>query len=55
MNATSDQPVTGDDQHRLRMLLWQAAVHERNGNNQMASEIKAWVADFLSSQSEGDE
>jgi hypothetical protein len=34
------------------MLLWQADVHEPNGRKQEAFEIRAWVADFLSPQSE---
>ena len=44
--------VTEYEQHRLDMLLWQADVHERNGKKQEALEIRAWVADFLSPQSE---
>jgi hypothetical protein len=52
MNTTSAQAVTEYEQHRLDMLLWQAGVHERNGRKQEALEIRAWVADFLSPQSE---
>jgi hypothetical protein len=48
------QSVTEYEQHRLDMLLWQADVHERNGKQQEAFEIRAWVADFRSSQSEED-
>jgi hypothetical protein len=44
--------ATEYEQHRLDMLLWQADVHERNGQKQEASKIKEWVADFLSPQSE---
>jgi hypothetical protein len=52
MNTTSDQTVTEYEQHQLDMLLWQADVHQRNRKKQEAFEIRAWVADFLSSQSE---
>jgi hypothetical protein len=52
MNTTSDQTVTEYEQHQLDMLLWQADVHQRNGRKPEAFEIRAWVADFLSPQSE---
>ena len=48
----SDQQVTDCEQHQLGMLLWQADIHERNARKQEAFEIRAWVADFLSPQSE---
>jgi hypothetical protein len=52
MDTTSVQIMTEYEQHRLDMLLWQADIHERNGRKQEAFEIRAWVADFLSPQSE---
>jgi hypothetical protein len=52
MNITSEQPVAEDEEHQLDMLLWQADVHERDGKKEEAFEIRAWVTDFLSSQSE---
>jgi hypothetical protein len=55
MNTTGEQTVTEYEQHQLDMLLWQADVHERNGRKQKAFEIRAWVTDFLSSQSEEDQ
>jgi hypothetical protein len=33
-------------------LLWQADFHESNSRKEEAFEIRAWVADFLSGQSE---
>lgn len=47
--------MTEFEQHRLDMLLWQAEVHERNGKRQEAFEIRAWVGDFLSPESEEEE
>jgi hypothetical protein len=55
MNSTSDQSMTNYEQHHLDMLLWQAQVHERNGQKQEASKIRDWVDDFLRSQSEFNE
>jgi hypothetical protein len=52
MNITSEQTVTEYEEHRFDMLVWQADVHEKNGRKQEAFEIRAWVADFLSPQSE---
>ena len=52
MNTTSAQTMTELEEHQLDMLLWQADIHERNGRKQEAFEIRAWVADFLSPQSE---
>jgi hypothetical protein len=52
MNIISDQPVIDYERHQLDMLLWQARVHEKNGQEHDALEIRGWVADFLSSQSE---
>jgi hypothetical protein len=52
MDTTSEQTVIEYAEHQLDMLLWQADVHERNGRKQEAFEIKAWVADFRSPQSE---
>jgi hypothetical protein len=52
MITTSEQTVAEYEQHQLDMLLWQADVHLRSGRNQEAFEIRAWVADFLSPQSE---
>ena len=52
MDTTSEQTVAEDEEHQLDMLRWQAEVHERNGRKQEAFEIRAWVADFLSPQSE---
>jgi hypothetical protein len=54
MNTTSAQTVTEcqHQQHQLDMLLWQADVHERNGKKEKAFEIRAWVTDFLSPESE---
>ena len=52
MDTTSEQTVTEYEEHQLDMLLWQADVHERNGKKQEAFEIRAWVGDFLSPQSE---
>jgi hypothetical protein len=51
MNITGEQVMSDYEQHRLDMLLWQADVHEKNGKKHEASRIRAWVADFLSSQS----
>ena len=48
MNTISDHTVTDYKYHQLKMLLWQAAVHEKNGKKQEASKIRAWVAGFLS-------
>ena len=45
MNTTSCHTVT------IRMLLWDADVHEKNGKRQEAAKIRAWVADLLSEQS----
>ena len=47
----SDQQVTDYEQHQLGMLLWQAHIHEKNGEKQQAAKIREWVADFLSEQS----
>ena len=55
MNTTSEQTVAEYEQHQLDMLLWQADVHARNGRKQEAFEIRAWVADFRSPQSEEDQ
>ena len=55
MNTTSEQTVAEYEQHKLDMLLWQADVHERNGRKQEAFEIRGWVADFRSPQSEEDQ
>ena len=52
MNTTREQTVAEDEEHQLDMLLWQADVHERHGRKQEAFEIRAWVTDFLSPQSE---
>jgi hypothetical protein len=52
MNTTSEQTAAKYEQHQLDMLLWQADVHERNARKQEAFEIRAWVADFRSPQSE---
>jgi hypothetical protein len=54
MNTTVAHTVTEYEQHQLNMLLWQAGVHARNGRKQEAFEIRAWVADFLSPESEED-
>jgi hypothetical protein len=51
MTTTSDRPVINYEQHKLEMLLWQAHIHEKNGENREASKIRAWVTDFLSEQS----
>jgi hypothetical protein len=45
MNTTSCHTIT------LKMLLWEAGVHEKNGKRQKAAKITAWVADLLSEQS----
>jgi hypothetical protein len=55
MNTTSAHPEINYEQHQLEMLLWHAKIHERDGKKQEASEIRDWVADFLSSQSEEEE
>jgi hypothetical protein len=55
MNITSEQAVAECEQHQLDMLLWQADVHQKNGRKQKAFEIRAWVADFRSPQSEEDQ
>ena len=55
MNTISDQPVADYEQHKLKMLLWQAHIHEKNGKKQEASEVREWVADFLNSQSQEEE
>jgi hypothetical protein len=56
MTTISVQAMTDlESQHQLEMLLWHAAIHERNGKKQEASEIRDWIADFLSSQSEDEE
>ena len=52
MYTASEQAETKYEQHRLDMLLWQADVHERNGKKEEAFEIRAWVTDFVNSQSE---
>jgi hypothetical protein len=52
MSTTSEQTVAEYEHHQLVMLLWQADVHERNGRKQEAFEIRAWVADFRSPQSQ---
>jgi hypothetical protein len=52
MDTTSAHTVTESEQHQLDMLLWQADVHERTGREREAFEIRVWVADFLSPQSE---
>jgi hypothetical protein len=52
MNTISAQSGTDFEHHQLEMLLWHAETYERNGKKQEASEIRDWVADFLSSQSE---
>jgi hypothetical protein len=51
MNATSGYTVTDYERHKLKMLLWQADIHEKNGEKQEAAKIRGWVADFLSEQS----
>jgi len=45
MNTTAGHTVT------IRMLLWEADVHEKNGKGQEAAKIRGWVADLLSEQS----
>lgn len=55
MNTTSEQTVTEYEQHQLEMLLWQAHIHEKNGKKQEGSQIREWVADFLSSQSKDEQ
>jgi hypothetical protein len=50
MNIISDQPVADYEQHKLKMLLWQAHIHEKNGKKQEASKIREWVADFVARQ-----
>ena len=55
MNTTSEQTAAEYERHQLDMLLWQADVHERNARKQEAFEIRAWVADFRSPQSEEDQ
>jgi hypothetical protein len=52
MNTISDQKVIDYKYHQLMMLLWQAAAHEKNGKKQEAFKIRAWVAGFLSRNSE---
>jgi hypothetical protein len=44
------QSVIEYEQHRLDMLLWQADVHEKNGQKQEASKIKEWVSHFVARQ-----
>jgi hypothetical protein len=48
MDTTSDQTMIDYKYHQLKMLLWQAALHEENGKKHQASKIRAWVAGFLS-------
>jgi hypothetical protein len=55
MITTSEQTVAEYEHHQLDMLLWQADVQERNGRRQEAFEIRTWVADFRSPQSEEDQ
>jgi hypothetical protein len=55
MNTINAQPLTDFEQHQVEMLLWHAEIHERSGKKQEASEIRDWVADFLSPQSEDEE
>ena len=55
MNTASEQTAAEYERHQLDMLLWQADVHERNARKQEAFEIRAWVADFRSPQSEEDQ
>jgi hypothetical protein len=45
MSTTSGHALT------IRMLLWEADTHEKNGKRQEASQIRGWVADLLSEQS----
>jgi hypothetical protein len=52
MDTTSAQTVPEYEQHQIDMLLWQAGVHLRNGRKPEAFEIRAWITDFLSPQSE---
>jgi hypothetical protein len=52
MYTTSVQAAIEYEQHQFDMLLWQADVHQRNGRKPETFEIRAWVADFLSPQSE---
>ena len=52
MTSTSEQTVAEYEHHQLDMLLWQVDVHEKNGRKQEAFEIRTWVADFRSPQSE---
>jgi hypothetical protein len=52
MDTISDQRQTDYELHQLDMLLWQAKIHEKNGQKQEAFEIRSWVADFLRSESE---
>jgi hypothetical protein len=55
MNTISDHAVIDYKYRQLKMLLWQAAVHEKNGKEQEASKIKAWVAGFLSANRSSNE
>jgi hypothetical protein len=55
MSTRSEQTVAKYEQRQLDMLKWQADVHERNGRKQEAFEIRTWVADFRSPQSEEDQ
>ena len=52
MTSTSEQTVAEYEHHQLDMLLWQADVHERNGKQHAAFQIRAWVADFRRPQSQ---
>lgn len=52
VRSISEQTVAEYEHHQLVMLLWQADVHERNGRKQEAFEIRPWIADFRSPQSE---
>jgi len=39
MNTTTEQTVTGYEQHQLDMLLWHADVHAKNAENRRRSEL----------------
>ena len=45
MNITSVHTVT------LKMLLWEADVHEKKGEKQEAAKMRGWVAELLCEQS----
>ena len=45
MNTISVNIVT------VKALLWEADIHDKNGEKQEAAKIRGWVADFLSKQS----